>query len=314
MSEPRLPSNFDLIDLMRTKATMYVGRGSAGLHHLALRSLESFNVLTPATSLELHLSKDGTLSILGATEKYDFERALSVLGRAMTQPWHPIDFLMLVACFCDTFVLGGTKAKEPWASEKGRKSDTVKVPAARAEVELHVKPDPALFDGAHFDFDHLSAGLRLRAALTPGLAVSLRDDDGRALALRYPQGLVNLVREEAGFNVDLATPLALDKQLNQLRVRVALQWMKPSERAAVLPRIWSSFNGNPTRGGAHHRGLLKAVGRWKRQAGTSQDGLVAAVAVDGWGGGLEGEFRDVWECEGFEAQLADLVLEALKEL
>lgn len=309
-----MANDIDLIELIRTKPAMYVGRGSAGLHHLVSRSLDSFSVLNPATSLELQLRDANTLSIRAATERFDFERALSVLGRAMSQPWHPIDFLMLVACYSDTFVLGGTKAPQAWASKQGRKSDDVPVPPPTADVELHLKADTALFDGAQLDFDHLSAGLRMRAALTPGLLVSLKDEQGRALVLRYPQGLVNFVREEAGLHVDLPEPLAIDRKWNQLRVRVALQWVKPSDRAAVLPRIWSSFNGHRTRGGAHHRGVIKAIGKWKRQSGTSQDGLVCAVAVDGWGGGLEGELRDVWECDGFEAELAKMITEALAAL
>ncbi len=308
-----MSTELDVIELIRTRAGSFAGSGAAGLHHLASRALETFGSLTPATRLDLHLGADGTLAIRGATGRYDFERAANVLGRAMKEPWNPIDYLMVVACLCETFVLGGTKAPKPWAARKGRPSADVTVPAPAAEVELHLKPEPELFGGARFDFDHLSAVLRLRAALSPQLPVRLQDDEGRVLTLRFPQGLVNLVREEAGFNVDLATPLALDFAIDQLRVRLALQWMKPSERAAVLPRIWSAFNGNPTRGGAHHRGLLRAVGKWKRPAGTSNDGLVAAVAVDGWGGRLEGEYRDVWECDGFEEQLATRVIEALRE-
>ncbi len=306
-------ADFDVIELIRTRSAMYAGQGAAGLHHLALRTLESFSTLSPATRLQLHLARDGSLAIRGTTARFDFERAALVLGRAMKEPWNPIDYLMVVACLSETFVLGGTRAATPWAARKGRASSDVPVMAATDDVEIHFRPEVELFGGARLDFDQLSRGLRMRAALQPGLALSLHDDDGRALALAYPEGLVNLVREEAGFHVDLEAPLALDVGWNQLRVRLALQWMQPVEQAAVLPRIWSAFNGNPTRGGAHHRALLKAVGRWKRRKGTSQDGLVAALSVDGWGGRLEGDFRDVWECDGFEEDFAASVLAALKE-
>src|SRR5215831_18299626 len=157
-------------------------------------------------------------------------------------------------------------------------------------IKFH--PDPEIFHAAKFDYDTLEVRLRELAFLNKGLAIKLideRSEPKKEELFKYDGGIAEFVEYLNRSEDVLHKPIYIEKQVDDVRVEVALQYTT-SEEERVRCYANNAYNSV---GGTHLVGFRTALTRTLNAYGSKEnlfrdvepigedfrDGLTAVVSV-----------------------------------
>jgi DNA gyrase subunit B len=142
-------------------------------------------------------------------------------------------------------------------------------PDGKTGTTVTFRPDPQIFHGVTFDFDTLEHRLRELAFLNKGLAIILVDEaSGKKETFHYEGGIAEFVKYLNRADEALHEPLYIDREIDKVRVEVALQYTAAGDEERV--RAYANNAYNPG-GGTHMSGFRAAVTRALNAYGAKQD-------------------------------------------
>jgi len=157
--------------------------------------------------------------------------------------------------------------------ERGKAINDVRelgaAPDGKTGTTVTFRPDPQIFHGVTFDFDTLEHRLRELAFLNKGLAINLVDEaTGKKETFHYEGGIAEFVKYLNRSDDALHEPLYIDREVDKVRVEVALQYTAAGDEERV--RAYANNAYNPG-GGTHMSGFRAAVTRAINAYGTKEE-------------------------------------------
>lgn len=318
--DPKIEVLDDVVAVIRKRPGMYIGdTGRNGLAHLAYFALDIHFALTRPNRLDAILQRNGTLTIRSDACPSVPMEILERLEECDFRPFNVEDWAWELLCVSAL----SSKFRICWRNERsgtvwtGRQGRVIRGASTLAKglpfFETAFAPDPLIFEGQWFDFTSLVARVQELAPLFPGVRVRARDlRSGAEFASTCPDGLTTLVSWWAGVRTRLPKPVVVDETWQGVRIRAALQWAFPNPYGRI---VVSYANTVRTRGGGSHElGLVRAIDALKeRRFDVSNEGLIAAIAVDGPRNSLRfrGPTRDVLAVDRLEQAVFERVTHAV---
>lgn len=160
-------------------------------------------------------------------------------------------------------------------------------------TQIHFRPDPQIFGKTlKLDPKRVLERLEIKSYLHKGVRFVFKDEKGNRSEFEHPGGIGEFLERrvtERGKPGVHPEPFALEKEVDDVRVELVMQWTEASDE-----RIESFANGIPTgNGGSHENGFKSALARGVRtyiqttktklkvklSAEDIREGLVAVLSV-----------------------------------
>jgi DNA gyrase subunit B len=279
---------------IRQRPEMYMGEmGEKGLHHLVYELLA--NSVDEALAgyckyINIRIYVDGSLSIAddgrGIPVEEHAKEKISTLEVVMTKTGAGAKFSK--GSYKVSSGLHGMGAKvvtalSEWTEAKVQRNGRVYIqdyecgravtpvrdtgPSKRTGTCIQFKPDPEFFHDLTFDYDTLEDRLRELAFLNKGLQLSLHDERiNKQEVFKYDGGLLEFVKWVNRTEDVLHPPITIEKIQDDIKVEVALQYVKGEEERV---RCYTNYAFN-INGGTHLSGFRTALTRSFNTYGTRE--------------------------------------------